>query len=270
MNESIAEFYLTNDEDARLLKPSGRLEFERLKGLIIPYLSSSAVVLDVGGGTGRYSLWLARLGHQAHLIEPAANLVERAQEHSAKADAKIARLSVGDARALPVPDSHADLVLLFGPLYHLSQKEERIKVLLEAHRVLKPGGVVLALGISRFVSLMDAFRKSWIRDKEFRDIVSEDLASGIHRNPTKHPGYFTDAFFHLPSELRDEVAQSGFKVERLVGVEGPAWIFSNLQDLQEDSGTWSTALDYLSKIEEEASLLGTSAHVLAIGRKPLL
>ena len=267
MKDSIVEFYRSYDEDARLLKPSGRLEFERLKGLIYPYLRSPAAILDVGGGTGRYSLWLAELGHQVHLIEPAANLVEQAQKHSAKCDAKIASFSVGDARSLPVSDSHADMILLFGPLYHLIEKEERLKVLREAHRALKPGGVVFALGISRFVSLMDALRKPWVRDKDFCDIVTQDLASGVHRNPTNHPAYFTDAYFHLPSELRDEVAHSGFKVERLVGVEGPAWLFSTLPELQENSGTWSTVLSYLSKIEEEASLLGTSALVLVIGRK---
>jgi hypothetical protein len=97
--------------------------------------------------------------------------------------------------------------------------------------------------------------------------VSEYLASGIHCNPTNHPAYFTDAYFHLRSELGDEVALSGFKVERLVGVEGPAWLFSTLPELQENNDVWTTVLSYLSEIENEPSLLGTSAHVLAIGKK---
>lgn len=267
MKDSIAKFYQYNNEDARLLKPGGRLEFERLKRLIHPYLQSRSVILDVGGGTGRYSLWLAEMGHQVHLIEPAANLLQLAQKHNEGCAAKIASFSLGDARSLPVAESHADMIFLFGPIYHLTEKEERFKVLREALRALKPGGVVFALGISRFASLMDGLRKHWVKDKDFCDIVIEDLTSGFHRNITNHPAYFTEAYFHLPAELANEVALSGFKVERLVGVEGPAWLFSTLPELQENTDVWSTVLSYISKIEEEPSLLGASAHVLAIGRK---
>ena len=65
-------------------------------------------------------------------------------------------------------------------------------------------GVVMAVGISRFVSTLDGMTRGYLEDPIFARIVQDDLATGQHRNPTNHPAYFTTAFFHHPMELKAE------------------------------------------------------------------
>src|ERR1035441_9830470 len=71
----------------------------------------------------------------------------------------------------------------------------------EAHRVLRPGGVVWGAGISHFASLFDSLAHGFFEDSAFAPILERDLSEGQHRNTTGNPSYFTDAFFHRPEEL---------------------------------------------------------------------
>src|SRR6185295_15870885 len=111
----------------------------------------------------------------------------------------LASAAVGDARRLEAADNTADAVLLLGPLYHLTEREDRVKALSEAFRVLKPGGVLLAAAISRFASFLDGVRHGFLADPIFVDLVRQDLATGQHRNPNHTAGYFSTAFFHQPT-----------------------------------------------------------------------
>src|SRR5262249_5638308 len=131
----------------------------------------------------------------------------------------------GDARSLAEEDASADVVLLLGPLYHLTEAESRAAALAEARRVLVEGGVVAAAAVSRFASLLDGFSRGAMSDPAFAAVVETDLRTGQHRNPERRPGWFTTAYFHRPDELRAELETAGFVVEVIYGVEGPAaWI----------------------------------------------
>jgi hypothetical protein len=116
-------------------------------------------------------------------------------------------------------------VLLLGPLYHLTERDDRIRALSEARRVVREGGIVAAVAISRFASVIDGTVRGYLDDPRFVEIVERDLVDGQHRNPDGVEGWFTTAFFHLPEELCAEIEESGLRVERLVGVEGPGgWL----------------------------------------------
>jgi ubiquinone/menaquinone biosynthesis C-methylase UbiE len=104
-------------------------------------------VLDVGGGPGNYATWLAEDGYEVKLIDATPELVEQARRRAGEPPAFEA--AVGDARDLAEPDESADAVLLLGPLYHLPARDNRMKALAEARRVLRPGGLVAAAAISR-------------------------------------------------------------------------------------------------------------------------
>ena len=107
------------------------------------------MVLDVGGGTGRYVVWLAERGHTVHLIELVALHLELARARSPEqTHAPLASIVQGDARRLDWPNAAVDAVLLLGPLYHLVDADERQACLRETWRVLRPGGIVLAAVIS--------------------------------------------------------------------------------------------------------------------------
>ncbi len=133
-------------------------------------------------------------------------------------------VQLGDARSLTQDDSSCDAVLMLGPLHHITERDERVRALAEAGRVLRPGGMVAAAAISKFLSLLDGLVSGWLGDPEFDSIVERDLEQGQHRNPTNRPEWFATAFFHHPGELQAEVEDAGLQFEALFGIEGPGWL----------------------------------------------
>jgi ubiquinone/menaquinone biosynthesis C-methylase UbiE len=225
-------------------------------------------VRDVGGGAGVYALPLAGEGYAVHLIDPVPLHVDQAREASAlQRTAPLASAEVGDARRLACDDDSVDAVLLLRPLYHMTSRDDRLQALREAHRVVRPEGVLAAAAISRFASTYDGLLRGFLEDPGFEEIVERDVRGGQHRNPTGRPEWFTTAYLHLPEELRDEVIEAGFEVEALVGIEGPAWVLPDLDSWLEDPPRRSRLMDAIRRVEREPSLLGASAHILAIGRR---
>src|SRR4051794_28159605 len=182
------------DEDQRLRQGLGRLELLRVQEIVRRHLPPTARVLDVGGATGVHSEWLLDDGHDVHLVDLLPGHVARAEASLGRHERF--RASVGDARDLPVPDGAVDAVLLLGPLYHLTDHADRLAAWREAVRVVVPGGVVVAMAINRFASLFDGLAQSYLFDPRFRAIVAQDLATGVHENPTGDPRWFTTAYFH--------------------------------------------------------------------------
>ena len=130
--------------------------------------------------------------------------------------------------------------------------------------MLRPQGVLLAVGVSRFASLIDGAAQGFIADPAFRDIVARDLASGRHENPGKHPHYFTTAYFHKPEELCDEIQEAGGA--QVLGVEGPVWSAAGSRRRGEIPQR-EALLGFLQKVEREPSVIGASAHVIVVGRR---
>ena len=181
-----------------------------LIGRFLP--AAPGMVLDVGGGPGRYACWLAGLGYEVHLVDPVEKHVEAAREaSSAQPEHPLASAALGDARSLDQADGSADAVLLMGPLYHLTDRTDRLAALREAYRVLKPGGVVIAKAINRFASLLDGLTEGYIDDPDFVPILRRDLVDGQHRGLPDDFGYFTTGYFHRPDELEAEVREAGFE-----------------------------------------------------------
>ena len=215
-----------------------------------------------------YALPLAREGYYVHLIDAVPLHVHQAREASAlQRDAPLTSSQVGDARRLVWDDNSVEAVLLLGPLYHLTSREDRLQALQEACRVLRPRGVVAAAAISRFASTYDGLLRGFLEDPRFEEIVERDVREGQHRNSTGRSEWFTTAYFHLPEELRDEVIEAGFKLEALVGIEGPAWVLPDLDSWLEDPLRRSRLLDVIRRVETEPSLLGATAHILVVGRR---
>lgn len=253
-------FYSSGMEQARLSCGAGLLEYLRTCELLARYLPQPpAVVLDVGGGPGAYALLLAMRGYDVHLIDPVPVHVAQARQASQAQPTPLRSIAEGDARSLRWPEASLDAVLLLGPLYHLPERRNRMAALREAHRVMRPRGVIFAAALSRFASTLDGLRWDRGSQPEFTQIVERAVRNGRRQNPP--------AYAHRPDELRREITTAGFSVEALVAVEGPGWLLPDVDAHLADPMRCDQVLGVLRTIEAEPSLMGASAHILAIGRR---
>jgi SAM-dependent methyltransferase len=267
--DEVLGYYALGAERGRLEEGYFPLERERTQELLTRHLRPPpVVVLDVGGAAGAYSFWLAERGYEVHLVDPVPLHVAQAVEASrSRATGRLASVRVGDARRLEFDDGCADAVLLLGPLYHLTERTDRLAALAEARRVLKLGGLVFAAGISRFASLLDGLRGAVFDHDAFASIVERDLADGQHRNETGVADFFTTAFFHRPGELAEELREAGFALAGLFAVEGPGAFVPDFRRRWEEPGSRERLLDLVRRVEREPALLGASPHLLGVGRR---
>jgi ubiquinone/menaquinone biosynthesis C-methylase UbiE len=265
LDPAIADYYDRAPEESRLEHGAFRLEHTRTRELIERHAPPPpATVLDVGGAAGTYALWLASTGYDVHLVEPVPRLVSEAARRSQAATRPLVSCRAGDARALDFPDAVADLVLMLGPLYHLTERTDRVRALGEARRVLKTGGRLLLAAISRFASALDGLSRELFADQRFGAIVTRDLRDGQHRNPTERLDYFTTAYFHRPDELALELTDAGLAVQGIYGIEGPGWLFPDIAEQMQDDRRRTEILHVARLLESEPSVLGTSAHIMAV------
>jgi SAM-dependent methyltransferase len=261
MPEEVLQHYADGVEANRLRRP--RLEWLRSEELLRARLPAPpAVVLDVGGGPGRYASWLAGLGYDVTLVDPVPLHVEQASA------ATSFTATLGDARALEAADASVDVVMLMGPLYHLTERADRLRALGEARRVVRPGGLVVAAAVSRYASLLDGVGTGWLREAEFQAIVEQDLVDGQHRNPSRDARFFTTAFFHRPEELEEELAEAGLEGGEVLGVEGPGWFLPDVSARLADPGHREALLLAARLAESEPTLRAMSSHLLGFARAP--
>lgn len=261
ISSSIELFYNKASEEDRLSKGMGIFEFERIKYLINLYLNNSMTILDVGGGTGKYSEWLSKLNHNVYLIEPVDKHLKIAEERSKKLKNKF-KVIRGESRQLDFPNNSVDLVILHGPLYHLQNLEDRLLAINEAKRVLKKNGVVLGFGINFTASTLVGLLNGLIYKHTFLEMCKSELNSGIHNPPDDFPWLLAEAFYHKPLELKDEFSKCNLKIDKMYAVEGLIWLdkdyFSNMLH-----GKRKNVLnELLLATENEESLLSFSPHMM--------
>ncbi|PSL55193.1 ubiquinone/menaquinone biosynthesis C-methylase UbiE [Saccharothrix carnea] len=262
MDREIREFYGRGYEDERLrVGGDGRLEFLRTQEIVRRFVGEPGRVLDVGGATGVHAGWLAEDGHDVVVVDAMPSHVEVAGALPGVSAV------VGDARDLPV-DGPFDAVLLFGPLYHLVEREDRLRAWREALRVVRPGGVVLGAVIGRFAPLLDGLRKDFVLDPRYRDLVTHGLRTGQHR-PPPDTSWFTTAYLHRPEEAAAEAREAGLDVVGTFAVEGVAWLRSNadLDAAYADPELVDYLMWSLREVEQEESVLGASSHLITVARR---
>jgi SAM-dependent methyltransferase len=257
-------YYERGEEEARLaVSAAGLLEFERTKEIVLRHLPPTpAVVADIGGGPGRYTHWLADLGYRVvhrDLMPLHVTQLQRARAGAAVDSA------VADARDLDLADRSVDAVLLLGPLYHLDQRRDRLRVLAEARRIARPGAPVFAAAISRWATRMDGVLRLRIYE---RIPGVEALMPQLERTghmPPLHPGSFT-GYAHRPNQFRAELRAGGLPAVDLVCVEGPAYLLGDLSERLADPEDRRVILDTARALERVPELLGIGPHLLATAR----
>jgi SAM-dependent methyltransferase len=155
-------------------------------------------------------------------------------------------------------------VLLLGPLYHLPDRRDRIEALREARRVLKVNGVLIAAGISRYAGTLDGLALNPGLDPLIVNMRHRALVDGQYRNETDNPRYFVTAYFHRPEDLKHELAEVGYRDIRVFGVEGPGWLLPDFEARWNEPERREDLLKVARLLEQEASIVGASAHLLAV------
>src|SRR4051794_29605258 len=175
-DDAMLEHYGSGYERDRLRGGTSRIEFARTKELLGRFLPPApARILDVGGGPGAYARWLAGQGYSVHLVDAVPLHVAEAAAAGREENGSLSA-ELGDARSLTHEDSSFEFVLMLGPLYHLTERQDRIRALEEARRVVQPGGIIAAAAISKFASLLDGLISGWLGDPNFDAIVDRALA----------------------------------------------------------------------------------------------
>ncbi|MFJ9944941.1 class I SAM-dependent methyltransferase [Streptomyces erythrochromogenes] len=265
VEREITDYYTEFGEAQRLhTTATGRLELLRTQELVRSLLPPGAArILDVGGGPGTHARWLAEDGHTVHLVDPVPKHLAQAAAYAA------CTTELGDARALTAADASFDVVLLLGPLYHLTARADRMAALAEAVRVARPGGIVAAAGISRY---------SLLQDYTVHAGLTPELLHGEVADVLRHGGYdgsrgFTLAHFHTGAELRDEAVAAGLTGLRVHGIEGPGWAYLRAAERTAgapllDSPLLDGALATARLADHHPDVIDASAHILVAGRTP--
>ena len=256
--EIVSGFYAQSDEDGRLKRSRhGQLEYATTMAYIHRYADKQSKVLEVGAGTGRYSVALAKEGMKVTAVELVESNLAILRENSRG----IENLESyqGDATDLSrFQDDSFDVTLFFGPMYHLYEPDEVNRAIDEAIRVTKPGGVILFAFISVYAIM-------------YANYLSGNWAAGQEEN-------FTDDYRvrHFKEQLF-----TGYDViefERLFDKKPVEWITTAgtdglLEPIEEradfsirDEDFDAFAAWYLA-FAEKRELLGMTNHLLYICRR---
>lgn len=147
-----------------------------------------------------------------------------------------------------------------------------MEALKEARRVLRPGGLLFAAGISKFSSTtwaVSTYRaeNSCLDDPVYMNMIRGEMATGEHHRPKEYPKFLAQAYFHTPSGLAKELEEASFQMEKLLAVEGCVWFTSMLEEKWADPTARERLLEIIRTTEGEPSLMGVSPHFLGIARK---
>ncbi len=259
--------YNAGIECGRLHRGLGLIEFERTKEILLEELPKPpAVIYDIGGAYGEYAYWLASLGYEVYLYDLAQEHIRMAKEWGSHVRIPLKCAEVADARCIPRPDASADAILLFGPLYHLVEADERRRCLDECRRLLKPDGKLFTANITCFSTALNYTclydRSPVLDDDAHYRMIESTVCTGLHTG-----NEIGLVYFHRPEELRCEIAAAGFADVELRGVIGPCWIIRNLDEVWPDPVKREAIMRIVRLLEKEESLMGFSTHLISISRK---
>ena len=254
----LEEYYNSRDEEKRLLSQHGQVEYLTTMKYIHECLSCFAFpsILEVGAGTGRYSVALAKEGYSVTALE----LVEHNLDVlKSKLDGTEPITAVqGNALDLSAfRDNSFDLTMLLGPMYHLYTLEDKIQALSEAVRVTKPGGYILvAYCMNEPTIIQYVFMANHLKDvMEIKTLLTEDW----------HCKSEPKEIFELVRTEDISFLNSKFPLDRikLVATDGAAHYLSELID-EMDQYTFTKWMEYHFATCERQDLIGASNHTLDI------
>lgn len=271
--------YNAGIERDRLRTGIGLIEFERTKEILLEKLPKPpAVIYDIGGAYGEYAWWLASLGYEVHLFDLSETNIRMSDELAVEYPGVMLKSAmVCDARSIPRPDRSADAVLLMGPLYSITEYEERILAIKESGRLLKDDGFLFSAALTPYSVLVsrlavyhedDSKKRRELDDPAVISIIERALADGCYINPEKKiANGLGSSHLHTAKALREELSCGGFDTASVHGVMGGAWLAPNLDALLENEETKTVLMKTVRMLDTHEEIIGLSGHLLAVSRK---
>lgn len=223
-----------------------------------------ANIIDTGGGNGRHAFFLAARGYRVSLCDITEDLVNDAKRRNAGLERALERIELCDARDLPWPAGCADAMLLLGPLYCLTDRDERTAVLHEALRVLKPGAPVFAQFITRIGALRQLIELGQASGGivDWRDFLRDGVFSSV-----RVPQFFRLHYFTTASEALDELRAAGLRDALIRGMDGPASIIGQMALAEAPSSIVRQWGEVAYAIGADLEYRSSSNHLLAVAYK---
>ena len=264
----IEKYYSKFNEEKRLNTRHGQVEYRVTMKYIHQALDtlmkensisscSELKLLDIGAGTGRYSVPLCEEGYDVTAVE----LVKYNLGILKKKNSKVNALQGNALNLKKLQDNTYDLTLLFGPMYHLMTAEEKIKALSEAKRVTKPNGYILVAYImNEYAFVMYAIQENKLRECIDNNMLSEDF----HTMPNKDSLY---DFVRL-EDIDYFNKTTGVIREKIISPDGPVnYIRPFVNKLSEED--FEQVVNYQMATCERMDIIGAGAHTVDILRKPM-
>lgn len=271
MKTTVSQFYDQNPDNEwnRLIRsPYRRIEFEIVFHFLQTLLPREGMILDFGGGPGRYSLALTKQGHRVTLID-------LSEKHIALAQQKIAGLGsqkhlleayVGDQNTLrTIPDKTYDAVLCMGPLYHLTSEKDRDFCMRECARILRPNGYLFLTAYPRLSYLLDS-----IRSRAFASLQRNGY-NAIHtilKQGHSADADLPDTYFCQVEEIPKWFDRSGLAFVTMASLHGPvSFMDDKIEPIAKNPHAWNELIQLLIETCKEPQALATAEYVLGIGQK---
>lgn len=258
MMTNIEKYYNKFNEDKRLLRRHGNVEYVTSMKYIHDYLDEEkqSRIIDIGAGTGRYSVALANEGYDV-------TAVELVKYNLGILKSKGANVKAYQGNALKMSrfeDESFDMALLFGPMYHLCRFEDKVKALKEAVRVTKTGGVILVAYVMNEYSIITyGFKENQI----LKAIEEGKVTSDFRVNPSQE-----DLYDYVRLEEINALNHAVANVERIkiISADGPAdYLRPVLNKMDEE--TYHRFIEYHLATCERMELIGAAAHTVDILKK---
>lgn len=245
--EKLTNFYNKFNEDKRLDRRHGQVEFLTTIKYIEDYLSDNDSIIDIGAGAGRYSLYFKNKGYDvtaAEYVRPNIGKIKAKDK-----DLKVVEASAVDLSMLK--DKQFDIAIMFGPMYHLYSKQDKIKALNEAKRISKKYIFVTYI-MNEYSVIEYAFKDN--NYKDIKDKIRDDWKIDDKDN----------LFFQVRLEDIDELNEiCNLKLIKRFASDGPSdYMRSTLNNM--DDETFNAYLDFHMKTCERKELLGASSHIVDI------
>ena len=257
--DTLTDYYKTRNEGDRLLSKSGAVEFIVTTAYINKYLKRGDHILEVGCGTGQYTLFYARKGYTVDAVELVESNLEILQKNRRKGD----RISAIQGNALDLSmyaDNLFDITLLLGPMYHLYTEDDKLQCLKESIRVTKKDGII-------FVAFCQ-FDAPMIQTGFLHNKINFLVENGMLDEETYLPISNPAGIFELYRKEQIDLLNEHFSVQRLhyIGTDMFTQYFPEQIESMDDR-MYQRYLDYTFTVCENPNLVGLSNHTLDVLKK---